>query len=219
MSRAKVIRNSLLAVLLSAMTAGAAAISKITVVGLFKNTAIVMIDGTRRLLRSGDTSPEGVTLISATSAEAVLEIDGEQKRYALGGQIGGSYARPKQATVRIWPTQNRMYLVIGSINGYPVDFIVDTGATLVSLSGREARRLGIDYRVVGTPGQSSTASGIDKIYVVNLDRVKVGDIELRNVKGAVHDGDFPPATLLGMSFLGRLNIRQNGQVLELEKRY
>jgi aspartyl protease family protein len=47
----------------------------------------------------------------------------------------------------------------------------------------------------------------------------VGDIELRNVQGAVHDGDFPPAALLGMSFLGRLTMRQNGQVLELEKKY
>ncbi len=219
MSADKLIRNCLLAVLLSAMSAATVAVTKITVVGLFKDTAIVVIDGTRRLLRSGDVSPEGITLISATSTEAVLEIDGEQKRYALGGQIGSSYARPEQATVRIWPTPDRMYAVLGSINGYPVDFIVDTGATLVSLSARQARRLGIDYRVVGTPGQSSTASGIDKIYVINLDRVKVGDIELRNVQGAVHDGDFPPATLLGMSFLSRLNIRQDGQVLELRKKY
>ena len=207
----------LLIVLLS--LAGAQAATKITVVGLFKNTAIVVIDGTRRLLRSGDTSPEGVKLISATSSEAVLEIDGEQKTYGLGGQIGGSYARPEQAKVRIWPTPDRMYVVLGSINGFPVKFIVDTGATLVSLSGREAKRLGIDYRVVGTPGRSSTASGIEKIYVVNLDKVKVGDIEIRNVRGAVHDGDFPPATLLGMSFLSRLTIRQDGLVLELEKKF
>ncbi len=213
-----VIRISLLVVLLSTAV-GAAAVSKITVVGLFKDTAIVVIDGTRRLLRSGDTSPEGVTLISATSTEAVLEFDGEQKRYGLGGQIGGSYARSEQPKVRIWPTPNHMYLVTGSINGFPVDFIVDTGATLVSLSGREARRLGIDYRVVGTPGHSSTASGIEKIYLVKLDKVRVGDIELRNVQGAVHDGDFPPSTLLGMSFLGRLTMRQEGQVLELEKKY
>ena len=151
--------------------------------------------------------------------EAVLEIDGEQKRYGLGGQIGGSYARSEQPKVRIWPTPNHMYLVTGSINGFPVDFIVDTGATLVSLSGREARRLGIDYRVVGTPGHSSTASGIEKIYLVKLDKVRVGDIELRDVQGAVHDGDFPPSTLLGMSFLGRLTMRQEGQVLELEKKY
>ena len=212
------IRNSVLIILLS-LAGAATAVDKITVVGLFKDTAIVVIDGTRRLLRSGDTSPEGVTLISASSKEAVLEIDGKQKHYGLGGQIGGSYARPALAKVRIWPTPNSMYLVLGSINGYPVKFIVDTGATLVSLSGREAKRLGIDYRVVGTPGQSSTASGIEKIYTVNLDRVKVGDIELRNVLGAVHDGDFPPAALLGMSFLSRLNMRQDGQVLELELKY
>lgn len=185
-----VTRTALLVIALSALTAGAALAAKISVVGLFKDTAIVMIDGQRRLLRSGDTSPEGVTLISADSDEAVLEIAGERKRYGLGGQISGSYARPEQVTVRIWPTPNRMYVVVGSINGYPVNFVVDTGATLVSLSGREARRLGIDYRVVGTPGRSSTASGIDAIYLVNLDRVKVGDIELRNVKGAVQRSPF-----------------------------
>ena len=214
----RVIRASLLMVLIS-LAGTATAATKITVVGLFKDTAIVMIDGTRRLLRSGDTSPEGITLISATSAQAVLEIDGEQKVYSLGGQIGGSYAKPSHAKVRIWPTPDNMYVVLGSINGYPVDFIVDTGATLVSMSGREAKRLGIDYRVVGTPARSSTASGVVKIYLVNLNKIKVGDIELRNVRGAVHHGDFPAATLLGMSFLSRLTMRQDGQVLELELKY
>lgn len=212
-------RNLALAVALAVLVRTAASVESITVVGLFKDTAIVVVDGQRRLLRSGDTSPEGVTLISATSSEAVLEIDGERKRYGLGARIGASFAPPEQATVRIWPTPNRMYLVVGSINGYPVDFVVDTGATLVSLSGREARRLGIDYRVVGTPGKSSTASGIEDIFLVNLNRVRVGEIELRNVQGAVHDGDFPPATLLGMSFLGRVSMRQDGQVLELRKKF
>lgn len=212
------VRNGALIVLLS-LAGAATAVEKITVVGLFKDTAIVVIDGTRRLLRSGDTSPEGVTLISATSTEAVMEIDGEQKRYGLGGQIGGNYAKPSRAKVRIWPTPDNMYVVVGSINGYPVDFIVDTGATLVSMSGRQAKRLGIDFRVTGRRGRSSTASGVVEIFTVTLDRVKVGDIELRNVRGAVHDGDFPPATLLGMSFLSRLNMRQDGQVLELELKY
>lgn len=209
----------LVAMLLMLFAATAPAAPKITVVGLFKDTAIVMIDGTRRLLRRGDTSPEGVTLLAADSKEAILEIDGEQKRYGLGGRIGGTYAPPDRITVRIWPTPNRMYTVLGSINGFPVDFIVDTGATLVSLNGREARRLGIDYRVIGTPSRSSTASGIATIYLVNLERVRVGDIELRNVAGAVHDGDFPPAILLGMSFLSRLTLRQDGQVLELQTKY
>jgi aspartyl protease family protein len=214
----RVIGNSLLVVALS-LASTVAAVEKVTVVGLFKDTAIVVIDGTRRLLRSGDTSPEGVSLISATSKEAVLEIDGKQQRYSLDGQISGSYTKPSQVKVRIWPTPNNMYVVLGSINGYPVKFIVDTGATLVSMSGREAKRLGIDYRVTGRRGRSTTASGITEIFTVTLDRVKVGDIELRNVRGAVHDGDFPPATLLGMSFLSRLNMRQDGQALELELKY
>lgn len=212
------VRGVLLVALLSAGTS-VGATPKITVVGLFKDTAIVIIDGTRRLLRSGDTSPEGITLISASSREAVLEIDGERRRFGLDGKIGGSYTKPEQATIRIWPTPDRMYVVLGSINGFPVKFIVDTGATLVSMSAREAKRLGIDYRVIGTPSRSSTASGIAKIYLVNLAKVKVGEIEMRNVKGAVHDGDFPPSTLLGMSFLGRLNMRQDGPVLELEKKF
>jgi aspartyl protease family protein len=57
------------------------------------------------------------------------------------------------------------------------------------------------------------------IYVVNLDRVRVGDIVLRNVQAAVHDGDFPPSALLGMSFLGRLNMHQDGPVLELQQKF
>ena len=213
------VRNAVFLILFSTLTAAAVAAVKVTVVGLFKDTAVVMIDGQRRLLRSGDTSPEGVTLISASSKEAVLEIDGVQTRYGLGGQIGANYSEPEHPTVRIWPTPNRMYLVTGSINRQTVDFIVDTGATLVSLSGREARRLGIDYLAIGKPGMSSTASGISKIYVLKLDRVKVGEIELRNVQAAVHDGNFPPATLLGMSFLSRLDMRQDGRVLELQKKY
>ena len=213
------LRKALLLILLSTITAAAAAASRITVVGLFKDTAVIMIDGQRRLLHSGDTSPEGVTLISATSKEAVLEVDGEQKIYGLGGQIGANYTQPEQPTVRIWPTANRMYLVVGSINGYPMNFIVDTGATLVAMSDREARRLGIDYRALGTPGMASTASGLDKIYVLSMDRVKIGEIELRNVQAAIHEGEFAPATLLGMSFLSRLNMRQDGQVLELTKKF
>lgn len=213
------IGSFVLVIALAALVTGVQAATRITVVGLFKDTAIVLIDGKRRTLRSGETSPEGVTLVSANSTEAVLEIDGERKRYGLGGRIGGRFAKPEQTTVRIWPTPSRMYLVSGSINAYPVDFVVDTGATLVSLSAREARRLGIDYRVVGRPGRSSTASGIETVYMVNLQRVRVGDIELRDVPAAVHEGDFPSQTLLGMSFLGRLEMHQDGEVLELSTKY
>lgn len=194
------------------------AVDKISVVGLFKNAALVVIDGKRRMLRAGQTSPEGVKLVAATSKHADIEFGGETRRYQLGGQIGGNLTGPKTTKVHIYPTRNNMYPVIGSINGFPVNFVVDTGATLVSMNSIEARRIGIDYRLTGTPGQSSTASGISPIYIVQLERVKVGDIELRNVRGAVHEGAFPDVTLLGMSFLGRLDMQRTGGVLQLEQR-
>jgi len=201
---------------LTLLAATTAAATEITVKRLSRDQAIVEIDGTRRLLRVDDTSPEGVTLISADDKEAVLEVDGEEKRYGLGDPSRGIYEKPDAVTVRIWPTPNRMYAVLGSINGRPVDFVVDTGANLVALSGRQAQRLGIDVRVVGTPSQTITASGVAAAHLVNLSRVKVGDIELRGVEGIVIDGDYPPITLLGMSFLNRLNMRKDGQVMELQ---
>ena len=193
--------------------------ARIEVVGLFKGKALVAIDGRQRLLRAGETSPEGIKLLSANSQQAVLEIDGERRTFGLDQGIGSSFKGPEQPTVRIWPTPDRMYLAVGSINGFPVDFVVDTGATLISMNSNEARRLGIDYRMEGERGMSSTASGMSKIYIVQLDRVRLGEIELRNVKGAVHEGNFPTVVLLGMSFLSRLDMRHEGEMLELTRKF
>lgn len=192
---------------------------KITVLGLFKDKAIVVIDGHRRLLRTGRRSPEGVALITANSDRAVIEFAGRRATYRLGQHIGSTFSAPQLPAVRIWPDQSGTYSVVGSINRYPVDFVVDTGATFISLNGREARRLGIDYRVVGTPGRSTTASGYARIFIVSLKRVKVGEIELRDVPAAIHDGDFPQQVLLGMSFLKRVDMRRAGEALELRRKF
>ena len=208
------------AALLLAFCAGAAlAAVKVKVSGLFKDKAILVIDGRQRLMRAGETSPEGVKLVESNSTRAVIEIDGVQSSHVLGSHIDGGATEPESRAVQIFPTRGNMYTVIGSINGYPVNFVVDTGATSVSMNSREARRLGIDYEVDGEPGVSQTASGIVKIFIVRLKRVKVGDIELTNVEGSVHEGDYPTEVLLGMSFLGRLEMRREGGVLELRKKY
>ncbi len=67
--------------------------------------------------------------------------------------------------------------------------------------------------------KSLSASGYSKIYRVRLKRVKIGEIELRNIEAAVQEGDFPPVTLLGMSFLGRLDIQSSGDGLELKRKF
>lgn len=193
---------------------------RIVVKGLFKDTAVLVINGKQRLVKAGKTSPEGVKLIAADSKRAIIEINGERSEHALGGHIGSRFrAAPETVAVRIYPSPRGMYDVLGSINGRPVRFLVDTGATSVAMNRREAKRLGIDYLVSGEPGFSSTASGIAKTYRVRLKKVRVGEIELNNVQGAVIDGDFPTEVLLGLSFLNRLNMQRDGRVLELRKKF
>jgi aspartyl protease family protein len=193
------------------------AVDKIKVVGLFKDKAVVIIDGKQRVLRKNTTTPEGVTLISANSNEAILEVDGEQKSYTLGTQVSIKFSETKPGrTVSIAPT-NEMYLVNGSINDFQVQFLVDTGASSVAMNRQTAKRLGLNFRMDGQEGLSETASGYSKIYVVNLEKVTVGDIVLEDVEGVVHDGEFPRIILLGNSFLSKVHLRREGQLLLLEQ--
>lgn len=195
------------------------AVEKIVVNGLFSNKAVVTIDGKQRILHIGKPSPEGVTLISADSKQAVIEVDGEQATYTLGDHIGGTFTPSGEgATVSIAPDRGGMYLVNGSINNYQVKFLVDTGATYVSMSKLHAKRLGISYRLKGIESRSMTASGVSKTYLVNLKKVQVGDITLTDVAGSVHDSNYPDIILLGNSFLNRVNINRDGAMMLLEKK-
>ncbi|OGT67011.1 MAG: hypothetical protein A2993_02965 [Gammaproteobacteria bacterium RIFCSPLOWO2_01_FULL_47_190] len=195
------------------------AVEKITVVGLFKDKAIVHIDGKQRILTIGKTSPEGVKLISANSREAVIEIDGNQETYTLGTHISGEFTAPASGTtVTIAPDSTGMYEVNGSINGFLVKFVVDTGATLISMNKHHANRIGLNYKMEGEESLSETASGYAKTYLVKLKEVRVGDIVLNDVQGAVHDAEFPSVILLGNSFLGRVNMMREDKILQLKKR-
>jgi len=195
------------------------AVEKITVLGLFRDRAVVRIDGKQRILSPGKASPEGVLLIRANSREAVLEVDGRRDTYTLGDHIGSSFKKPAGGNIStIAPDGNGMYWVNGSINGFQVSFVVDTGATLISMNRHEATRIGLNYKLEGRESTSSTAAGMSKIYIVNLDSVRVGDIELEDVRAAVHDSDYPEAVLLGNSFLNRVKLNRDGRILTLEDR-
>ncbi|MDZ7663425.1 retropepsin-like aspartic protease family protein [Thiohalophilus sp.] len=186
--------------------------------GLFRDMAILEVDGVQYTLRPGDTTPQGIKLIRADSEQAVLEIDGRQETYQLGSEISTAYSRPEMAEAVIYRRQD-MYFGSGSINNQSVSFIVDTGASAISMNEAQARRLGIDFRVVGDPIHVSTANGLARAYKVNLDRVKVGDIQLHNVTGIVHEGGSPRIILLGMSFLGQLEMQRDGERLVLKKKW
>ncbi len=191
----------------------------VRVVGLFKERAVVQIDGKQHVLAVGQTSPEGVKLLSADSESAVLVVDGKEIRGTLDGRVSARKKSPSAQEVQIRRNHMSMYSTVGSINGLPVSFLVDTGATQIAMNDAQARRLGIDYRVVGEPTAITTASRVERAWAVMLDSVKVGDITLRDVGGIVLEGPQPEQVLLGMSFLGRLEIRNDGQLMTLRRKY
>ncbi|MFL6622300.1 MAG: TIGR02281 family clan AA aspartic protease [Sulfurifustaceae bacterium] len=191
----------------------------ITLQALFKDKAIFVIDGARRVLAKGEASPEGVRLVSTDTAveQAEVEVAGRREVVKLGVVMSG-FQPTTRAAVTLWAGSGGHFYADGMINGQPVHFLVDTGATMIALSGDEARRLGIDYRRNGRPGTAATAGGVVRSYALTLEKVEVGAIVLYNVEAGVLDGPYPHEALLGMSFLGRLNMKRDGEQLELSQR-
>ena len=191
---------------------------QIVVKGLFKNMAVVLVDGQQYTLKVGKTSPTGIKLLSADSKKAVIEIDGERRNLGVDTKIGANYSQPKSIEVRIASAENGHYFSYGKINGHAVTFIVDTGASMISMDEPQATKLAINYKS-GEQIQLGTANGVAIGYVVNLRSVSVGNITLENVRAVVSTGSMPGALLLGNSFLSRLNMNIDQGVLVLKTKY
>ena len=203
-----------------ALAAASAAAVEINVIGLFPGKADVVIDrGAPRTLSVVQRSPEGVLLVSVDSSGAVVETDGKRERVEMGQHFETAAQSGARTTTTVAADERGHFQVDGKINGGHIRFLVDTGATLVSLSVADAQRLGIDYRS-GKRSMSIMADGRRVMsYNVKLDTVTVGELTLFNVDGNVHEGASTGYSLLGMSFLGRTEMRREGPNLTLTKRY
>tara|TARA_R110000868_G_scaffold8205_9_gene42896 strand:+ start:76561 stop:77049 length:489 start_codon:yes stop_codon:yes gene_type:complete len=110
---------------------------------------------------------------------------------------------------------NDHYIIRGSINGIPVQFLVDTGATLVTLPSQF-------FQYVDSSKTSSqyayTANGRVKLKTATVKSLTLGRIELRNIRVAINPLAHTDMAILGMSALKKLNFCQHGNALTLEKR-
>jgi aspartyl protease family protein len=204
---------ALMAVILALMAPLAWA-QEIQVKGLFKGSAVLQIDGQQMLLKVGQVSPEGVRLVSADSKSAVVSVRGERFELTLSHRIANAYKEPVAQELRVPQGQGGHYFVSGQVNGRNVDFLVDTGATLIALNKQTAIDLGVNYRA-GRLSTVSTANGKVQVFVVNLSNVTVGNLSVNNVQATVHLDDSPSIALLGNSFLGQLNMNTDNGVLVL----
>lgn len=106
------------------------------------------------------------------------------------------------------------YIAPGLINGQPVSFMLDTGATVVSVPEHLAQAVGLKR---GRSVTLDTANGIRHAWATRLRRVQLGPIYLDDVPAVINPGHSTPQVLLGMSFLKQLEFTQRGQELSLRK--
>lgn len=113
--------------------------------------------------------------------------------------------------------RNRLghYVTAGRINGVPVEFLLDTGATNVSVPAAVAERLGLKR---GAPRPVQTANGIITTYSTRLGSVKLGNIELTGVRASINPHSDSRSVLLGMSYLKHLELVQRGDTLTILQR-
>lgn len=116
--------------------------------------------------------------------------------------------------VVLYGDRRGQYSAPGTINGEPVRFLLDTGATDVSVPGALAARLGLRR---GRPGRAYTANGTVIVYDTRLDEVALGPIVLDNVRAHINPAMGGDIVLLGMSFMRHLELNQKGGVLTLRQ--
>jgi len=193
--------------------------TQVNVVGLFNGKAMLVINsGKPKTLSVGQSSDEGVKLISADSTKAVLEIEGKRRELGMGqaATIAGAASSP--GSVTLYADSAGHHFTEGQINGVTLKFIVDTGATTIAMNSGDAKYAGIDYKR-GESIQMQTANGIVIGYRVVINTLKLGSVVLNQVDGVVMEGGSPAIVLLGMSALNRLEIKNEGIALTLTKKY
>ena len=174
---------------------------------------------------SGALAAAEVALVGVIGDKAaVLAIDGGDPKAVKVGQswngisviaVEKNRATSGQTTLAAGPGGH--FFGDGAVNGMPIRFLVDTGASAIALPASDAQRLGIDYRK-GQPGVASTANGSIAVYRVRLDSVRVGEIELHQVDAVVIERGLETA-LLGMSFLNRVEMKREGSTMTLTRRF
>jgi aspartyl protease family protein len=163
---------------------------------------------------------KGVKVLSTLGDQAVIEIDGKRHTLRVGdapASVGGAMTASRGSKIVLTAGTGGHFLTPGAINGRPTQFLVDTGATSVSMSVQEAERLGIDYKK-GQLGRSSTANGTVTTYLVKLASVRIGDVEVYDIDGNVVPAGMP-YILLGNSFLTRFQMTRQNDQLVLERRF
>jgi len=195
------------------------AVAPVEVLALFKDRAVVRAGGAEQMLKVGETSSQGVTLLAADAHGARVRFRDREYLLSLSNRVAGNFRPADPQRVDISPDSLGQYRIRGAINDRFVDFLVDTGASVVAMSTRHARAVGLDCASEGRPGTVQTAQGTVSSCFMRVGQLTVGGITAHNVQAAVIDGDYPADILLGMSFLRQVAMEERAGVLTLTAKF
>ena len=209
--------STTLIILTSLLACTSAWAASVSVVGLFRDKAIVTIDGGKPRTLSVGQAVQGVKLIAADSGSASFDVDGDRRVLSMGQSFAGGAQTGDRQSVSLTADVRGHFVAAGSLNGYPMTFLVDTGATSIAINAAEAKRMGLDYKA-GQATAVGTAAGVVPAWRVKFNTVKVGSITVNQVDGMVVETGLN-VPLLGMSFLNRMEMNRDGQTMTLTQRY
>ncbi len=193
---------------------------RIQVNAILNNAAVLTINGKQQMIKKGASTTQGFKLIKIDERMVTLLISGQPMKFELGAVITSlKGSSDTKSQVMINRDSQGMFVTLGTINNFPVNFLIDTGATFIAINSTLANQIGIDYRKLGKPSQANTASGRVTAWKMTFESVSIGGIELQLVDAAVIEGNYPAKALLGMSFLSRVKMQDDGLLLTIEEKY
>lgn len=186
--------------------------------GMLGDKALLIIDGQAKGVAVGSTV-NGVKLLRIDGTQAQIEANGKAQTLRLGGTavVAGDPGGGGGSGRIVLPVgAGGHYTGMAMINGHPAPFVVDTGATMVSLGIDVAAQLGLDLRN-SSAGGAMTANGAVSVRTLTLPKVTVGDVTVYNVQAMVVPQPMP-MVLLGNSFLQHFQMHSESSSLVLDKK-
>jgi len=199
-----------------ALPAAAAEVALIGVIG--ERAVVIAVDGGEpKTVKLGQTW-NGIKVLAVGKTQATIELEGRERVLSLGQHYRGATPADSRQSATLAADPRGHFFADAMVNDRSLRLMVDTGASVIVLSAADAARAGIDWHK-SRSANVQTVNGPTTGYFVRLEKVRVGGIELRNIEGIIVEQGLGQFGLLGMSFLNRVEMRRDGEKMELIRRF
>lgn len=212
-----VLRQMLAVIASSSLLTTACYAQSVAMSGVMGSKALLVINGAPPKALSANETHQGVRVIQVQGDSATVELQGQRQTLRIGDSpvsVGKGLSSNRKVVLRA--DSRGHFGDSGFINNKPMQYMVDTGASLIGIGQTDAERMGLPFQK-GIPVMVRTANGNTQGWRIKLDTVRVGDITVYGVDAVVSPQPMP-FVLLGNSFLSQLHMIRQGNEMVLEMR-